>query len=244
MPQPLKYLIIVLSVAVIIALVVGALANEYARPANPGDGEITVFTNGNGDSPIDIDTTIQDEITDTQTEPCDTEPIETETEHTEIETQPTIPQETTEETKWDILDVIYLARTIAGEGGTGNMERAAVAWCVLNRVDSSLYPGTIQAVVTVPNQFHLSYAIYDSDIKLAADVLERWYREKNGETNVGRVLPSQYCYFRGFKWADRANELGMARPTKSHNWFFTRAEYNKGKYERVYWDWSLPNPYN
>ena len=63
MPQPLKYLIIVLSVAVIIALVVGALANEYARPANPGDGEITVFTNGNGDSPIDIDTTIQDEIT-------------------------------------------------------------------------------------------------------------------------------------------------------------------------------------
>lgn len=184
------------------------------------------------------------------TEPITTEYItDTELITTELITTETGPIETTleivaKEYDLDIIDIAYLARTIAGEGGTGNMERAAVAWCVLNRVDSSIYPGTIQAVVTSPNQFHLSYVIYDNDIRLAADVLERWYREKDGGTNVGRVLPSRYCYFRGFKWADRANELGMSRPTKSHNWFFTRAEYNKGKYERNYWDWSLPNPYN
>ena len=259
MPQPLKYLIIVLSVAVIIALVVGILVNEYVRPANPGDGDFTAFTPGSGDNPIDI-TIPQIETTDKQTDPNNTEQTTTETQFvesdkltTEVDSQFITSDELTsddtieqiaEKYDIDVLDIIYLARTIAGEGGTGNMERAAVAWCVLNRVDSSLYPGTIQAVVTVPNQFNLSYTIYDGDIKLAEDVLERWYREKNGETNVGRVLPSQYCYFRGFKWADRANELGMSRPTKNHNWFFTRAEYNKGKYERNYWDWSLPNPYN
>jgi len=64
-----------------------------------------------------------------------------------------------------------------------------------------------------------------------------------GETDVGRTLPSNYHYFRGFKWKERATELGMARPTRSHNWFFTLSEYNKPKLERNYWDWSLPNPY-
>lgn len=200
--------------------------------------------------------TISEETTDNiSTEPIQTEPITTEyitdiitdtepiTTETETETIETTLEIIAKEYDLDIIDIAYLARTIAGEGGTGNMERAAVAWCVLNRVDSSIYPGTIQAVVTSPNQFHLSYYIYDADIRLAADVLERWYREKDGETNVGRVLPSQYCYFRGFKWKDRATEWGMPRPTRSHNWFFTRAEYNKGKYERDYWDWSLPNPY-
>lgn len=57
---------------------------------------------------------------------------------------------------------------------------------------------------------------------LAVDVLERWYREKRGEENVGRTLPAEYVYF----W-------GNGREN------FFRIEY-QGK---VYWDWSLPNPY-
>lgn len=245
MPQPCKYVIITCIVAAIIVMMGSLLACD-------------LFTHKETDTTAEIVITT-DEITETQTEPVTTEPITTETEvitddilteeidsetitTDELASLDTIEQ-IAEEYNLDILDIIYLARTIAGEGGTGNMERAAVAWCVLNRVDSSLYAGDIISVIISPNQFHLSYAIYDNDIKLAADVLDRWHREKNGETNVGRVLPSQYCYFRGFKWADRANELEMARPTKSHNWFFTRADYNKGKYERAYWDWSLPNPY-
>ena len=241
MPRLCKYLVVVL-ISIIIIVLAGCSNNqEYPEQTDPqilvSDMLTNIFI-------IEPDTT-----TDIITEPIITEPItteyitETEFITTDSETA-TILEEVAKEYNLDILDIVYIARAIAGEGGTGNMERAAVAWCILNRVDSSRFANTIQGVITSPNQFHLSYYIYDSDIKLAADVLERWYREKDGESNVGRVLPSGYYYFRGFKWKDKATELGMARPTKSHNWFFQLSEYHKDKFERNYWDWSLPNPYS
>lgn len=122
-------------------------------------------------------------------------------------------------------DIDALARTMWGEarGITDKAEIAAVAWCVLNRVDAGY--GTILKVVSAPGQFdgYKSYFPVTEELaELAKDVLIRWNREKAGETEVGRVLPLDYLFFHGDGY---------------HNWF--RKQYNI----YIYWDWSLPNPY-
>ena len=123
-------------------------------------------------------------------------------------------------------EVNALARTVWGEarGVSSKAEQAAVIWCILNRVDAG-YGDSIIEVITAPGQFagySSSYPITDEFAELAEDVLIRWYREKDGETNVGRTLPSDYYYFNG---------------SGGRNWF--RQEF----YSSTYWDWSLPNPY-
>lgn len=57
---------------------------------------------------------------------------------------------------------------------------------------------------------------------LAMDMLGRWQREKAGETGVGRVLSSDYCFFRG---------------EGRHNCF--QVEYEGDPT----WDWRLESPY-
>lgn len=126
------------------------------------------------------------------------------------------------------LEAEYIAKTLYGEArGCSTTEQAAVAWCILNRVDDSsgLWPDDIIGVVTQENQF-IGYSpehpvlpeLYD----LAVDVLERWQKEQNGETNVGRVLPKEYCYFQG---------------DGKHNYF--RREF-EGSPD---WDWGMESPY-
>lgn len=59
-------------------------------------------------------------------------------------------------TPWepDPADVAYISRTIWGEvRGCTEAEQRAQAWCILNRVDDPRFPGTVEAVVTAPNQF-------------------------------------------------------------------------------------------
>ena len=123
-------------------------------------------------------------------------------------------------------EINAIARTIWGEarGIPSKAEKAAVAWCILNRVDAG-YASSVLGVVSAPGQFY-GYSPYhplDKDlVELAKDVLTRWYREKDGETDVGRTLPPGYYYFNGDGY---------------HNWF--RQEYRS----TTYWDWSLPDPY-
>lgn len=100
----------------------------------------------------------------------------------------------------DPYDVELIARTIWGEaeGVRSKTEQAAVAWCILNRVDH--YGKTVEEVVTAPQQFLGYRAIGECPQEfydLAADVLRRYEAEKQGETNSGRVLPSNYLYFTG-----------------------------------------------
>lgn len=123
-------------------------------------------------------------------------------------------------------EIDALARTIWGEarGVSNKAEQAAVAWCVLNRVDAG-YGATVLEVVSAPGQFtgySIYYPVTDELAELAKDVLTRWYREKDGETDVGRTLPSDYYYFNG---------------SDGRNWF--RKEFRS----LIYWDWSLPDPY-
>lgn len=128
--------------------------------------------------------------------------------------------------------VTMFAQMIWGEGrGIYSItEQAAIAWCPLNRVDSDLsyMPDAIELVLT-PDQFHGYRPWYPTvddfgrDLEaLAEDVLIRWMKEKDGQADVGRVLPTEYLYFSG---------------KDGHNVF--RTEYRGG----TRWDWSLPSPY-
>jgi hypothetical protein len=132
-------------------------------------------------------------------------------------------------------DVTMLAKLVYGEarGVESQTEQAAVIWCVLNRVDSEGYGmgKSIKHVVTFKNQFigyspkHPTVDDYGRDLKvLASDVLERWHRESQGETDVGRVLPKEYKWFCG---------------KNGHNVFrdaYKRSEANT-------WNWTLESPY-
>lgn len=114
---------------------------------------------------------------------------------------------------------IMLAKLVYGEArGQSVTEQAAVMWVALNRVDAGR--GTIAEVITAPHQFagyKASNPVRQEHTDLARDVLARW---RNG--GEGRVIPADYLYFHG---------------DGKHNYF------KKGWKDRVYWDWSLPSPY-
>ena len=128
-------------------------------------------------------------------------------------------------------DINMLAKTIWNEarGIESKMEKAAVCWCILNRVDSDEYDfkdmKTIKDVVTAPNQF-MGYdknnPLIDELVDIAEDVLIRWHMEKDGVMEVGRVLPAEYTHFYG---------------DGERNWF--RTDWRS----KEFWDWSWDSPY-
>lgn len=122
-------------------------------------------------------------------------------------------------------DIELIGRTIWGEAGgvQSKAERAAVAWCILNRVDA--FEQTIEEVVTAPYQFQGYRPEGDcpaEHFELAEDVLERWQAEKYGIKDVGRVLPADCLYFLG---DGKRNHF-------TNEWQSTD-----------YWGWELPDPY-
>ena len=109
-------------------------------------------------------------------------------------------------------DATVIAKIMYGEarGIKSKTEIACIAWCILNRVDAGMGK-SIEAVATAKSQFYYKAGAptvsdhgYDL-VALATDVLDRWSREKAGQTNVGRVLPKQYKWYAG---------------DGSHNWFY------------------------
>ena len=97
-------------------------------------------------------------------------------------------------------DVIAVAKMLWGEarGCTLDNQQKAV-WCVLNRVDDSRFPDTIQGVLSQPSQFHgysPDFPVWDELKEVALDVLTRWSLEKQGVT-VERELPNTYLWFTG-----------------------------------------------
>ena len=97
-------------------------------------------------------------------------------------------------------EVEALAKLIYGEAGIvpSTTEQAAVVWCVLNRVDDPRFPDTVLEVIEAPYQFSgydPEYPVKEEFALLAADVLTRYRAERDGEENVGRVLPAEYCFF-------------------------------------------------
>ena len=124
-------------------------------------------------------------------------------------------------------DVEMLARLIYTEarGVESKTEQAAVVWVVLNRLDNpNRLQKTIAEVVCAPYQFDYRpwVPVTDEFKALAVDVLERWQAERDGQADVGRVLPPEYQYFEG---------------RGGRNWF--SAKWKSGKF----WGWELPSPY-
>ena len=103
-------------------------------------------------------------------------------------------------------DVIVLTKMLWGDemnaGGkcvSAKCQQAAVIWTVLNRYDAG-YSDSISQVVMAPKQFvgyRESNPVDEELLDLVKDVLDRWNDEKHGETDVGRVLPADYLWFRG-----------------------------------------------
>lgn len=120
-------------------------------------------------------------------------------------------------------DAEIMAKCLWGEcrGAKTTMEKAAVAWCVLNRVDSDTHPDTIREVISQPLQFtgyRASNPVDPDLLWIAQDVITRW---QTGDE--GRVLPENYLYFvRG----DGCNKFSETWPVG-----------------RKVWDWSLEDPY-
>ncbi len=172
------------------------------------------------------------ECTDSEAEPVETESVITEEEVTVSESYGVgVVTDTADDgievKPYTNYEVYLIARTIAGEALITNSdtEMAAVAWCILNRVDSDRYPDTIEGVVTQANQFtgYWRDKEYSEHVEwLVEDVLERWYAEKDKVAEVGRVLPKEYVHFIGD---------GL------HNYFTIEWQSTE------YWDWSLPSPY-
>lgn len=132
-----------------------------------------------------------------------------------------------EEAQRDRETVEAMAQTIFGEAGICSIdEQAAVAWCILNRVDSPEFPNDPLAVVQQAGQFDgysPEHPIDPDLVALAEDVIGRWELEKTAVGSVGRVLPADYLYFDG---------------DGRHNYF--RQDYIRSGET---WDWNLASPY-
>lgn len=118
-------------------------------------------------------------------------------------------------------DVHEIAAVIHGEAnGRDWTQKAAVAWCVLNRADA--WGESIHEVVNESGSFRKAKPETE-DVIIARDVLNRWSSEKRGFEDSGRVLPREYKFFSGNGEVNRFRE-----------------ELDSTEH----YDWSLESPYN
>lgn len=98
-------------------------------------------------------------------------------------------------------DACIMAQMAWGEcRGMNTYERSLCMWCVLNRVDSDRFAGTVAEVIAAPGQFvgyKTGNPIDKGLYELAYDVLVRWHLEHDGVDGVGRTLPKEYLFFYG-----------------------------------------------
>lgn len=126
-------------------------------------------------------------------------------------------------------DAKYIAKAIYGEArGCSKTEQAAVAWCILNRVDSEdpYFPDDIISVVTQEKQFDgydPNHPVTDEFYELAIDVIDLWLKEDGTGIVAGRVLPPEYLWF-----------LGDGKTNTFRDAYL--GDFNT-------WDWSLVSPY-
>lgn len=92
-------------------------------------------------------------------------------------------------------DVIALAKCLWGEcRGCSYIQKAAVCWCIFNRVDDSRFPSTIYDVIVQPSQFfgyQEHFPVTDELYEIAYDCIVNWHNNEN------RVFDKDYLYFTG-----------------------------------------------
>ena len=127
-------------------------------------------------------------------------------------------------------DELILARMLWGEDRENPMYmRAAIIWCVFNRMDQSRLPIEQLINKTQFPGYREENPVKDWAIELIRDVAVRYVLEQNGFTDVGRVLPKEYLYYE-------------QPPEKRYHIFKTKLKLSD-KSNKI-WDWSLPSPYD
>lgn len=223
---PPIFAVVTLSITLVTAVIIAPTNSNAMQVPHRA---VHTYQNENADNnkPIDADSimSLGEQVT-----------IEIAPRNANIETDDTVASdesEPVEDIKKEIImyftekDVIAVAKVLYREcrGVKSVTEQACVAWTICNRVDTGLGGDTFLEVVSYPNAFAYEYntPVDDDLYELALDVLTRWNLEKNGQTDVGRVLPADYEYFYG---------------DGTHNHF--RNAYS-GNYD--IWDYSLESPY-
>jgi len=97
-------------------------------------------------------------------------------------------------------DAEMIAKTVWGEArGCSDAQKAAVVWCILNRVDSPRFGNSIESVITAPGQFfgYSAWNPVDEDIlAMVIDAL-KWWAVEDVMPSEYRALPPEYLYFSG-----------------------------------------------
>ncbi|MBR3254186.1 cell wall hydrolase [Candidatus Saccharibacteria bacterium] len=135
-------------------------------------------------------------------------------------------------------EIAIMAKVLCGEADyeyvLSEAERSMVVWCILNRYDANLYGDkTIEEICLRPGNFayKAENPISVKNYNLVIDVIQRWMREKAGEQDVGRTLPSEYLYF--------CSNLSI---DDRHNYFYKFTEVVNG--EKVWFGCEpLTDPY-
>lgn len=121
-------------------------------------------------------------------------------------------------------EAVMMAKVMYCEakGISSKRELSMIAWTILNRFDNGGFGSTIPAIITAINQFAYSRNAPTVNqcgidlLALAEDVLLRWQAEREGEVNVGRTLPRNYCFY----WGDgHHNYFRTSDRGKGYLWF-------------------------
>ena len=99
-------------------------------------------------------------------------------------------------------DAVAMAGTMYAEArGLDKREMSMICWTILNRWDNGRFGSTLHSIIWAKSQFsHSNRKVADNGVDLvwlAQDVLTRYWKEKNGEQNVGRTLPKGYLFYYG-----------------------------------------------
>lgn len=127
-------------------------------------------------------------------------------------------------------DAVKVAKTFYGEarGFRCGTKMAAIAWTICNRIDDPRFPNTFDGVCVWGQVAYKASAPTKNDfgedlVAFAKDVLNRWSLEKEGKSDVGRILPKDYFYYGG------TGDLSFRKA------YSTSSQH---------WDWSLKSPYS
>ena len=121
-------------------------------------------------------------------------------------------------------EAVMIAKVMYCEakGISSKRELSMIAWTILNRFDNGGYGSTIPVIITSKNQFAYRSSAPTVNqcgidlLALAEDVLLRWQAEREGEVNVGRTLPKNYCFY----WGDgHHNYFRTSDRGKGYLWF-------------------------
>lgn len=198
---PIPYLLFISLLIFIISVFFAVLCVESKSDDNRYTTETTAVVSIKETTEISNakETTISKPAT-TSPKPTQAQTAKNEITTTKKQNQIATSENSTSNTYFTKSDVELVAKILYEEcrGVSSDTQKACVAWVICNRVDKGM-GASIQAVAKAKNQFDYNpYAPVKQDLyNLALDVLTRWEREKNGESNVGRVLPKEYIYFHG-----------------------------------------------